>query len=171
MVLCIPVLRIRDILVRIQIRGSVLLTNGSGSGQILLFLSVTFKMVGNKNHTDLTNPDPQHLMPTQIIGVPYVFQESCCNSNRSSNSNSMTTSSRSDELLQTTAEADTLPNSSNSNSSVDQGGGRMEAIRAELLTLAGKQYSLAKDIERSYLSLVLHTLSKSIMHYSLPRVE
>jgi hypothetical protein len=83
----------------------------------------------------------------------------------------MTTSSRSDELLQTTAEADTLPNSSNSNSSVDQGGGRMEAIRAELLTLAGKQYSLAKDIERSYLSLVLHTLSKSIMHYSLPRVE
>jgi hypothetical protein len=28
----IPVLRIRDILVRIQIRGSVPLTNGSGSG-------------------------------------------------------------------------------------------------------------------------------------------
>jgi len=72
-------------------------------------------------------------MPTLIIGVPYVFQESCYNSNRSSNSHS----SRSDELLQqATAEADAQPNNSNS---AEQGGGRMEAIRAELLTLAGTQ--------------------------------
>jgi hypothetical protein len=95
-------------------------------------------MLGNKKHTDLTNPDPQHLMPTQIIVFPYVFQESCYNSNRSSNSHSMLTSSRSDELLPVTAEADAQPNNNNSNSA-EQGGGRMEAIRAELLTLAGTQ--------------------------------
>ena len=39
-------------------------------------------------------------------------------------------------LQQATAEADAQPNNSNS---AEQGGGRMEAIRAELLTLAGTQ--------------------------------
>jgi hypothetical protein len=46
------VLRIRDILVRIWIRGSVPLTNGSGSDsslRILVFPSVTLKMATEKN--------------------------------------------------------------------------------------------------------------------------
>ncbi len=82
-----------------------------------------------------------------------MFQESCCNSNRSSNSHSMPTSARSDELLQATAEADALPNNSNSNSA-EQGGGRMEAIRAELLTLAGTASSSLAFITNRYWSVL-----------------
>jgi hypothetical protein len=44
-----PVFRIRDILVRIRILRSVPLNNGSGSMQIILFSSVTFKMPTKNN--------------------------------------------------------------------------------------------------------------------------
>ncbi len=58
-------------------------------------------------------------------------------------------------MQQATAEADALPNnSSSSNSSTEQGGGRMEAIRAELLTLAGTASSSLAFVTNRYWSVL-----------------
>ncbi len=76
-----PVLRIHEILVRIRLRGSITLTNGSGPGcrsgscyfrqwlqvfnkKLLFFLTFFAFFPGGQKHVDPTdpNPDPQHYL-------------------------------------------------------------------------------------------------------------